>query len=40
MRYYTILAYGKQLDFDAAGAEVIWYESNMAVHFAAMKERK
>jgi hypothetical protein len=36
----AILAYGEPMEFDDAEASVIWYQSDTALRFKAMKERK
>lgn len=36
----VVLAYGKRCDFDAHGAEVVWYESEMQSRFAGMKAKR
>ncbi len=35
-----VLAYGKQCDFDARGAYVVWYESDMNKRFNDLKEKR
>ncbi|WP_417142335.1 DUF4417 domain-containing protein [Raoultibacter massiliensis] len=40
LRPSRVLAYGRECGFDACGAEVLWYGSEMQSRFDAIRERK
>lgn len=40
LRPSVVLAYGRRCDFDANGARVVWYESEMQAKFRALRENK